>query len=231
MNKSCHSAAVAILVRHPLPGQVKSRLAHDIGRENACDLYKAMVADALVNINSSCLPLFLFHDGLQQEGLPAYWLAAAKGVYRQEGETLGERMSGVFVRLFADGVQKAILVGSDIPGIDVPLLQSAVDALDSSEVVFSPAFDGGYCLVAFRKESYSNNIFHDIPWSTEHVLENTLDICRAENLKYALLDYRQDIDNLHDLLSYSRKLSPTALATNQWLLTNFQQKDNPEMAG
>ena len=231
MNEYCHSAAVALLVRHPLPGQVKSRLAHDIGRENACDLYKAMVADALVNIKSSCLPLFLFHDGLQQAGLPANWLAAAKGVYRQEGETLGERMSGAFARLFANGVQKAILVGSDIPGIDVPLLQSAVDALDSSAVVFSPAFDGGYCLVAFRKESYCDNIFRNIPWSTEHVLKNTLEVCRAENLSYTLLDYRQDIDNLQDLLAYRRRPSSTALATNQWLLTNFQLNDNREMAG
>jgi glycosyltransferase A (GT-A) superfamily protein (DUF2064 family) len=86
------------------------------------------------------------------------------------------------------------------------------------DVAFSPAFDGGYCLVAFRKEGYDDSIFRNISWSSETVLQKSLDACRAANLSYILVDWRQDIDNIHDLEAYSRCMSPAAPATNNWLM-------------
>jgi len=217
VNSTFPPVAAAMFVRHPISGQVKTRLAHDIGADNACSLYRAMVADVLTNINLFKMPIILFHDGVSGEELPEAWLAYAHKVFSQQGETLGERMAQAFELLFANGAEKVILVGSDIPGIDVPLLQSTIDALDCSDAAFSPAYDGGYCLVALRKAGYSSSIFRDIPWSTEKVLLMTLDACRVAKLTYTLLDYRQDIDNADDLLAYSRNTLQSAPETNTWL--------------
>ena len=90
--------------------------------------------------------------------------------------------------------------------------------LDTSDVAIAPAFDGGYCLVAFNSKSYSKNIFCNIPWSTESVLKKTLEACRAENVTYALLEYRQDIDTVNDVLAYCHNVFLSSPATNAWLM-------------
>lgn len=209
---------VAIFVRHPVPGCVKTRLARDLGDEDACGLYRAMVADCIANVRACGLPLFLFHDGADAVGLPVEWLAAADRIFAQEGESLGARMSAAFERSFSAGVQGVILTGSDIPGIDAGLLQSALESIESHDAVFAPAFDGGYCLVASKKGRFDSRIFQGIPWSTSRVLDLTVAACRSHDLSCLLLESRQDIDTMDDLAAYCRKPSKSATTTNAWLL-------------
>lgn len=209
---------VAVFVRPPVPGQVKTRLARALGDEAACDLYRAMVADCIANVRGCGLPLFLFHDGQDSAGLPAEWTGAADSVIRQEGELLGERMGAAFERSFAAGTQGVILVGSDIPGIDAGLLQSAREAIECHDAVFAPALDGGYCLVAAQRDRFNDGIFHGIPWSTPRVLETTLAACTARGMSYRLLEPRRDIDTIDDLAAYCHTPSASAPTTNAWLV-------------
>jgi len=215
---------LAVFVRHPLPGRVKTRLAGDLGDAAACDLYRAMVTDCIANVKASGLPLYLFHDGQDAAGLPAEWTGAAAAVFRQEGDTLGERMGAAFERSFATGARAVVLVGSDIPGIDAGLLRSAVEALRDHDAVFAPALDGGYCLVASQSERFSSGIFRGILWSTSRVLEMTLAVCTASGLSQHLLEPRQDIDTMEDLAAYCLKPSASAPATNAWLIAHGLMK-------
>jgi rSAM/selenodomain-associated transferase 1 len=210
---------VAVFVRCPVPGRVKTRLARDLGDEDACDLYRAMVVDCLAAVRSCGLPLFLFYDGPTAAGLPPEWAEVADLIFRQEGESLGERMRAAFERSFAAGADGVVLMGSDIPGIDAGLLQSALDDLEHTDAVFSPALDGGYCLVAAKRENFDSRIFEGIPWSTPRVLDMTVAICSANDLTFCLLETRQDIDTLDDLAAYCSKPSESALATNAWLVS------------
>lgn len=212
-----HHIAVALFVRHPVPGRVKTRLARDLGADAACDFYRSMVTDIIVNLDACGLPIYLFHDGLDAVGLPQAWLDAAVDVFRQSGDALGERMTAAFEFLFSIGLERVILAGSDIPGIDGALLRSAIAAIEGADVVFSPALDGGYCLVASKKERFNSAIFRDIPWSTSRVLETTLDRSKAHGLSSMLLEPRQDIDTLNDIESYCKQPAPHAAATNAWL--------------
>jgi rSAM/selenodomain-associated transferase 1 len=217
MADSRQHTAVALFVRHPVPGRVKTRLACDLGPVDACHLYRAIVSDVLAALGACGLPLYLFHDGQNAAGLPPEWVAAAEETLPQAGASLGKRMSAAFEYLFSIGRQQVILVGSDIPGIDAPLLQSAVAALAEHDVIISPAFDGGYCLVASSLGRFNDAIFHAIPWSSSRVLDKTLETCMALRLSYTLLDTRQDIDTLDDVESYCRQPSFYALSTNRWL--------------
>ena len=220
MESTCQQIVVALFVRHPISGRVKTRLACDLGSEAACDLYRAMVADIIESIKNCGLPIYLFHDGQDAAGLPTEWLNAAYDVISQRGDSLGERMSAAFEFLFSIGRVRVILAGSDIPGIDAELLQSAIASIDWHDVVFSPALDGGYCLVASKQDSFNDSIFCNIPWSTDRVLGTTLGICKAVGISYTLLNYRQDIDTLNDIEAYCRQPSKHAMSTNNWLVLN-----------
>jgi rSAM/selenodomain-associated transferase 1 len=178
-----------------------------------------MVADIIENIIGFGLPLYLFHDGEDAIDLPKEWVDAADDIVSQRGDSLGERMATAFNFLFSIGQERVILVGSDIPGIDAELLQSAIETIEGFDMVFSPAFDGGYCLVASKLRSFNDSIFQNIPWSTSSVMETTLDICNTDGLTYKILDTRQDIDTLEDIVAYCRHPFPQASSTNNWLST------------
>jgi rSAM/selenodomain-associated transferase 1 len=221
-----HTAVMALFVRQPIAGRVKTRLARDLGEEAACHLYRAMVTDSIAHAGASGLPLFLFHDGENAAGLPTSWVQAAERIFAQEGDTLGDRIAAAFEKSFTTGAGKVLLAGSDIPGIDAALLQSAVEALESHDAAFAPAFDGGYCLVATRSAGFDRIIFNGIPWSTSTVLETTLLACRAVGVSYRLLETRQDIDTMSDLAAYCRRPCPSAVATNAWLVEQGLMKSS-----
>lgn len=205
-------------MRQPVPGRVKTRLAHDLGDEAACDLYRAMVADTLANVRACGLPLFLFHDGQDADGLPLEWTNAADRIFSQEGESLGERMNAAFERSFSAGALGVILIGSDIPGIDGDLLRSAMEAIELHDAVIAPAFDGGYCLIASKRNRFNSALFREIAWSTDRVLDMTIAACTSNGVSHYLLEPRQDIDTMEDLAAYCRRPSGSAPATNAWLV-------------
>lgn len=208
---------VALFVRVPIPGRVKTRLATDLGNDGACDLYLAMVADVLSNIKSCNFPLYLFHDGNYGNELPAEWINASSKVIAQIGNSIGERMAAAFEHCFAENIEQVILVGSDIPGLDYEIIITASVALDIQDVVIAPAADGGYCLIALKQETYQPKIFEDVPWSTDQVLSATLERCGQYKLNVKLLETLQDIDNIKDIKAYCSSPANQAYRANKFL--------------
>lgn len=210
-------SAVALFVRNPVAGRVKTRLAREIGDDHACAFYRAMVLDALAATSGCGGTRYLFHDGADADELPGEWLEAAHAVLPQQGESIGDRMAAAFELLFSRGVQQVVLLGSDIPGIDADLLRSSLLALDTYDAAIAPAVDGGYCLIALNCKKFTRRLFQDIAWSSEEVLQTTLERFTECGLLVKLLDVRQDIDTLDDLREYCRRPSMTACASNAWL--------------
>ncbi len=217
MNNPRNCPVVALFVRVPLPGQVKTRLVGGLGADGACRLYQAMVADILCNIRACAFPLYLFHDGTEAIDLPATWVAAATKVIAQQGEGIGERMAAAFEHCFAENIGQVILVGSDIPGLDADVLVNASAALAGHDAVMVPVADGGYCLIALQRERYRSRIFEDIPWSTEQVLRVTLQRFEECTLSVHLQSALHDIDTLADVQRYCQNPLAQARATNQVL--------------
>lgn len=212
------AAAVALFVRRPVPGRVKTRLAAGIGDEAACRLYRAMVADCLAQIRESGLPLWLFHDNGDPDDLPAEWLAAAAVVRRQVEGDLGGRMAAAFMAGFAAGIGRVVLIGSDLPGIDVPALTAAVAELAAADAVFAPTVDGGYGLVGLRREGFHPELFDRIPWSSARVMAVTTERCRQAGIQFRLLPTLLDIDTVADLDKYAASPAPHAHASNATVL-------------
>ena len=211
------ATVVALFVRVPLPGRVKTRLASHLGAEGACSLYRAMVADILANLMACGYPVYLFHDGKDDSELPEEWIAASSKVIAQEGDSIGERMAAAFERCFAEDLERVLLAGSDIPGLDNRLMFEAAKALEAHDVAIAPAADGGYCLIAMSRGSYRQDVFRDVPWSSDQVLRTTLERCRDSNLGVTLLKTLRDIDTIEDLVAYCREPNNEAAATNNYL--------------
>ncbi len=76
------------------------------------------------------------------------------------------------------------------------MIARAFEELGHADVVFGPALDGGYYLIAMR-EAHAV-LFERIPWSTPHTLGRTITAAKAAGLRVGLLDERADIDTAED---------------------------------
>ena len=217
MSSDTGTTAIALFVRLPVPGRVKTRLAATIGEHAACQLYQAMVADILVNIGASGLPLLLFHDEGDPRLLPDSWATAATTISRQPPGDIGVRMAAAFAQCFANGYEQVLLLGSDIPGIDGTVLAAANQALTDHDAVLLPTFDGGYGLIGLKHGYPHRPLFAGIAWSTDQVFATTLERLHQVGYKPATLTMQRDIDTLDDLRHYQRSPAPAAAFTNHCL--------------
>lgn len=188
----------ALFVKAPIPGRVKTRLAKDIGNQAACTLYRRLASRTIEHAVSSAIPLAVCYDGNLEE-LPDDWKRSAWSLVPQTGCDLGQRMAAAFCRLFSDSVEQVVLIGSDIPGIDAAYLQQAFSLLEDHDLVIGPASDGGYCLIGFQNKTFTPVLFEEIPWSTDKVLQLTLEAAVRKRLNVALLPVLSDIDSVDDL--------------------------------
>lgn len=187
--------ALIVFGRQPVAGKVKTRLAEEIGAEEACSVYQELLLKTLKvgrGVNASRY-LYLppgdrFDPG---EGYSPGW---------QSGSDLGERMQGAFMDAFSLGHRRVVLIGSDCPYISADLLGRAFSFLDESDTVFGPATDGGYYLVGQRAPA--RDLFSGIPWSTDRVWELTQMKLNESDWSCSVLDILEDIDDWESLVRY-----------------------------
>jgi hypothetical protein len=71
--------------------------------------------------------------------------------------------------------------------------------LCTNDVVLGPAYDGGYYLIGFRRETFLPEAFDGIPWGTEAVYMETLNKLEMGGLSVESLPRWNDIDTPDDL--------------------------------
>ncbi|HVA66841.1 MAG TPA: TIGR04282 family arsenosugar biosynthesis glycosyltransferase [Elusimicrobiota bacterium] len=198
--------AIVVFAKAPVPGRVKTRLCPPLSFQQAAELYRAFIQDTLAcvrRMRPARLAVAYDADGPSPE---LDWLMAQPGFefFPQEGVDLGERLIRSFERIFRDGAEKALIIGSDAPRIHAGLLARALDSLDQNDIVLGPAADGGYYLIALKE--LRSDLFHSIPWSTDKVLEATIERAEHSGLKVSLLPSLADIDTFADVGSLTRDL-------------------------
>jgi glycosyltransferase A (GT-A) superfamily protein (DUF2064 family) len=99
-----------------------------------------------------------------------------------------------------DALERAdvvVLVGSDCPGLDGDYLRDSVSALQEAEVVFGPAEDGGFVLVACRRAV--SGMFAGVAWGGPDVLQGAKSSVAEAGLSSSCIAVRYDIDTPDDL--------------------------------
>lgn len=197
--------ALAIFCKTPEKGFVKTRLAASVGDQKALEIYLDLlnITDQETRPFSSSRHLFLasaledsvekMQSTLQQQDL--FTDPKTKFVI-QQGEDLGQRIIAAFKNLFKN-YRSIVLIGCDLPDLNSTLISKAFEALQGNDVVLGPSCDGGYYLIGLNKET--PDLFKEISWSTEKVLNQTLEKAERLSLKVQLLDQLRDIDTLEDL--------------------------------
>ena len=195
MNKN----ALLIFVKAPLPGKVKTRFLPDLTREQALKLYRAFVEDLISRLKSSTLfDMHIFFYPEKAFSIIENWLGHELYFHPQKGNNLGERISNALEWSIKQGYQKSILIGSDIPVLNEYKIENAFQKLNQSDVVIGPAMDGGYYLIGMKK--YFPELFCNIKWSTDTVLNDTLKLIEFNKLSYFQQPTENDIDTFSDVL-------------------------------
>jgi rSAM/selenodomain-associated transferase 1 len=191
--------SVILFVKLPEKGRVKSRLALHIGEDMAVHLYENMVLDVIDLLKRGRFPFRICFTPPGERDQMTGWLGHEHLLVPQAGDDLGDRMEEAFDSVFAGGVQEALLIGSDIPGLTTDVINEAFTALLSNDAVIGPAVDGGYYLIGFRKRSFKPGIFHDIVWSTGTVFRETMAKLHEASLNVHVLPELTDVDTVEDL--------------------------------
>ena len=197
---------IVVFARAPRLGQVKTRLASEIGPERALEIYRSMTEHVLAVVHPVGARIIVAHAPADAGPEMRAWLGANVTYEPQADGDLGERMASVFERRIADRADRVVIVGSDCPTVTVETITSALDALDGADVVFGPALDGGYYLVAARR--LHRALFRDVPWSSARTLDVSLIRAREAGQRVALLTPMRDIDTADDWRAYGERLPP-----------------------
>ena len=189
-----------IFTRYPKPGTTKTRLIGALGANGAAELHRQMaerVVDVARELKASIGIAIEIRFVGGDDSQMRQWLGNDIEYARQIGLDLGERMDNAFKAGFHQGCDRIVVVGSDCPELTADILNEAFQALDHHPVVLGPASDGGYYLVGLKQRL--SNIFQDIPWGTENVLEETRKVLSSLEVSCALLKRLSDVDTPEDL--------------------------------
>jgi uncharacterized protein len=183
---------IVVFARAPVPGQAKTRLIPRLGEWRAARLQARLLRHALaVAAASDCGPVEL-HGTTGHSFFSLY-----RNFHLQRGADLGARMHHAF-SVSLKRSERVILIGSDCPSLTPRDLRRAQRLLQGGcHAVIAPAEDGGYGLIALRRNS--PRLFEGIAWGGTDVYRETLRRLERLGWRWRALRTVWDVDRPGDL--------------------------------
>jgi rSAM/selenodomain-associated transferase 1 len=209
------------MTKAPQAGRVKTRLVPPLTPEEAAELNKCFLRDTAAAISTACSrrpageasEVQLGHAGASHTeaattacGIAVYTPVGAESAYTdilpadfsllpQRGDKFGERLYFAVEDLFKCGFESVCLIDSDSPTVPAENFAEAVELLSECEdrVVLGPSDDGGYYLIGVKKPH--RHLFEQIDWSTERVLNQTMQRATEIGIEVKLLPTGYDVDD------------------------------------
>ena len=180
---------------------VKTRLSYELGEEFVTNLYKNLLENLLKEVCNGKFNVALYCYPTAEHSFFGYCQSKFKiTLHSQDGHDLGSRMFNALNKNL-NSSNSVILIGSDCPQITSSYIDMAFQELKSGhDIVLGPALDGGYALIGTNK--VDQNIFSNIPWSTDSVLQTTQNRIQSLGWSYTCLPSVRDIDDLSDYEFY-----------------------------
>jgi rSAM/selenodomain-associated transferase 1 len=188
--------ALGIMTKAPEAGKVKTRLtppltSAEAAALNVCFLrdLSESIADATRHSPANGVAIYTpaGKEAAYEDILPEDFLLIA-----QRGNDFGERLSNAVTDLLSAGFDSACLINSDSPTVPAANFAEAANELarPGDRIVIGPSDDGGYYLIGLKQ--LHHRVFENIDWSTERVLEQTLE--RAEQIGIPVHQLPSDFD-------------------------------------
>jgi rSAM/selenodomain-associated transferase 1 len=233
--------ALAVMTKAPQAGRVKTRLVPPLTPQEAAELNKCFLRDTAAAISSVCSSRSVSDAGEMDFkykasashseaataacGVAAYTPVGAESAYNdilpadfsllpQRGDKFGERLYFAVEDLFKCGFASVCLIDSDSPTVPAENFAKAVELLSTTEdlVVLGPSDDGGYYLIGVKRPH--RQLFEQIDWSTERVLNQTIQRATEIGLEHKLLPSGYDVDDDTSLRRLSNELLADTTSAN-----------------
>jgi rSAM/selenodomain-associated transferase 2 len=134
-------------------------------------------------------------------------------------------MSRAFARSFDDGARRAVIIGTDCPGITPEIIEGAFDSLEGSDFAVGPASDGGYYLIGLSR--HIHELFEGIPWGTSRVFDETMRVSERLGLSNSRLEILADVDRPEDLGELRGVIElPTSSRTISVIIPTLNESEN-----
>ena len=204
---------LVIFTRYPTPGKVKTRLIPGVGAVGAALFHRRMTIQVIDR--SRALPrdlpvtIAVHFDGENHQQM-SDWLGTDLTYQSQGGGDVGERMARSFAAVCQHN-SSVVLIGTDCPELTTAILAQAFDLLQAGrDLVLGGAVDGGYYLIGMGE--YYPELFINIDWSTDRVLQQTVAIANHLNLSIGYLPTLTDIDRPEDLPILTQNLAAAKIS-------------------
>ncbi len=182
------------MAKHPYAAPVKTRLNGHISDEKRISLYVNLLDSTVAKLKD--IPgtdtFISFFPSDEQKYFERFGLP----VFPQSNGDIGDKMHQAFLKVHGDSYKKAAVVGVDIPELSRNIILRAFELLDRSDIVFGPAADGGYYLVAIK--SPEEKIFTGIQWSSHNTLSQSFEAAARHNFVVELVETLSDVDTIED---------------------------------
>jgi len=187
------SPALAIFLKAPRSGTVKTRLAAEIGDRRALRLYRVLVARTLAAVREAGLDATIWFTPPDAASEMRFWLGDWDFRPQSSGD-LGARLAAA-ARAVEPG-RGWIALGADCPRLGAEHLREARVIVQRGEIVIGPSEDGGYYLIG--GPTPLPEVFSGIPWSTDRVLEETRARLERAGVQWQELPALRDVDTAED---------------------------------
>ncbi len=183
---------VTLMLKAPRQGEVKTRLAREVGDEAAVAVYRRLVEHQLAAIPADWI-VQVHYSPADAEAEMETWLGKAAAYFPQPSGDLGARLVAASQRHFSRENSPLIFLGGDCPYLTREYLKATAELFASFDAVLAPACDGGYCLLGLGAPV--KGIFQDIAWSTGAVLEQTRERLRQVGARWIETEMVEDVDD------------------------------------
>jgi len=240
--------ALAVMTKAPRAGQVKTRLVPPLTHDEAAEFNSSLLRDVSAAIlTASCSSGVVRPSRISDargaprqttgriaRGVGVYTPRGAEAAYGdilpedfflipQRGDHFGDRLIFAAEDLFKVGFASVCLINSDSPTVPAETFTQAADLLrlPGDRIVLGPCDDGGYYLTGFKK--LHREIFERIDWSTEHVLDQTLQRAADIGAEVKLLPAGYDVDDRATLERLCSELLGENASRNCGIAPNTQK--------
>lgn len=183
----------------------KTRLIPALGAEGSATLARALFDDTWATVRKvRAVSLVLVTEpdsALDPTPNLEVWL--------QGDGDLGDRME----RALRRGLEQAdasIVVGSDLPGLPLRVLEQARHGLLTHDAVIGPSDDGGFYLIGLTR--CAEGLLADLPWSRSDTCERTLARLRSRGFRIQLVEKWLDVDTPDDLERLRKLIASGAIS-------------------
>ncbi len=222
-DRKTNSSALIIMAKEPKIGSTKTRLCPPLKFDEAANFYEALLWDTITmtaGIKEIDLAIAISPpesaDYFKKISPPETHLIPLTCA------DIGECLMLALDKLLKLDYPRVMALNADGPSLPPSYIQEGIERLEENDLILGPAEDGGYYLVG-SKENYPD-LFIGIDWSTNKVLEQTLNKADALNLSVHLLPTWYDVDTAKEiqrLRDELKTLPPTSLIHSRKFLAEW----------